>query len=94
MRNLNNNRPWRNNRERRSGRRRRRTRRSGLKTSWRVMCNHQYNLLHLLMHLLLQTPVAIHYQMQGLLLSGAGLTNNPLYFLVKGREAEADVDIR
>jgi hypothetical protein len=46
------------------------------------------------MHLLLHTPVVIHYQMQGLLLSGAGLTNNPLYFLVKGGEAEADVDIR
>jgi hypothetical protein len=53
------------NRERRSNmeRRSRRTRRSGPKTSWRVMCNHQHNLLHLLMYLLLQTPVAIHYQM-------------------------------
>jgi hypothetical protein len=32
-------------------------RRSGLKTSWRVMCRHQHNLLHLLIHLLLHTPV-------------------------------------
>jgi hypothetical protein len=69
-------------------------RRSGLKTSWRVMCKHQHNLLHLLIHLLLHTPMVIHYQIQGLLLSGAGLTNNLLSFLVKGGEAEADIDIR
>jgi hypothetical protein len=68
--------------------------RSGLKTSWRVMCKHRHNLLHLLIHLLLHTPVVIHYQIHGLLLSGAGLTNNPLSFLVKGGEAEADIDIR
>jgi hypothetical protein len=75
-------------------RRRSRRRRSGLKTSWRVMCKHQHNLLHFLINLLLHTPVIIQYQMQALLLSGAGLTSNPLSFLVKGGEAEADIDIR
>jgi hypothetical protein len=69
-------------------------RRSGLKTSWRVMCKHRHNLIHLLIHLLLHTPVVIHYQIQGLLLSGEGPKSNPLSFLVKGGEAEADIDIR
>jgi hypothetical protein len=45
-----------------------------------------------LIHLLLHTPVVIHYQIQGLLLLGVGLTNNPLSFLVKW--GEADIDIR